>query len=195
MTNTVILVTFVADILTGFLSRVGRERYVIKGDGNCLFRALAHVLTGDQENHGHIRLLVQRFENLNQDLFEKLLTEVNKPTIKEHMLHVGIPHTWGTHIEVFAISTYLQIPVFSCTVDHNKNPSNSIKWEAFKPLLPVSELHYPVPIADTCSLQLLTHIELLYFTDLHYDCILSSLTEKPCTSQPQLSSTVCTIEL
>ncbi len=78
----------------------------------------------------------------------------------------------------------------------------TIKWEVFKPLFPVSQLHYPVPItddpcSDSCNFQPLTHIELLYFKGQHYDCILSTSTGKPSTTQPELHSTlpVCTIQL
>ncbi len=73
----------------------------------------------------------------------------------------------GSHVEIFAIANNLRIPVFSCTVNQDNPPSYSIKWEVFKPLFPVSQLHYPVPItddpcSDSCNFQPLTHIELLY---------------------------------
>ena len=77
---------------------------------------LSHVLIGDQENHAEIGLLLERFENFNKNLFKELLTSVNEPTIDEHIQHIGLPYTWGIHVEIFAISTYLQIPVFVCTV-------------------------------------------------------------------------------
>ncbi len=92
--------------------------------------------------------------------------------------------------------------LISCTVNQDNPPSYSIKWEVFKPLFPVSQLHYPVPItddpcSDSCNFQPLTHIELLYFKGQHYDCILSTSTGKPSTTQPELRSTlpVCTIQL
>ena len=66
----------------------GRKVYVIKGDGNCMFRAISYLMTGDEENYARIRLLLERFENLNTGLFRGLLTSVNKPTIEEHVLHM-----------------------------------------------------------------------------------------------------------
>ncbi len=36
-------------------------------------------------------------ENFNKKLFKELLTEVNKPTIEEHVRHMGLQHTWGSH--------------------------------------------------------------------------------------------------
>ena len=46
------------------------------------------ALTGDEQNHSSIRLHIQRFENLNRDSFKEILTEVNKPTIDEHVRYV-----------------------------------------------------------------------------------------------------------
>ena len=40
----------------------GRKVYVIKGDGNCMFRAISYLMTGDEENYARTRLLLQRFE-------------------------------------------------------------------------------------------------------------------------------------
>ena len=172
---------------------MGRRRHTVVGDGNCLYRALAKALTGDEQNHSSIRLHIQRFENLNRDSFKEILTEVNKSTIDEHVRYMGVPGTWGTHVEIFAISNYLRIPVFTCTVSSNSYKT-SIKWEEFKPLFPLSKLRFPVPIPDNpCDLQPLTHIELLYFKDLHYDCILSSLSHTPCIEQPVISPSISSV--
>ena len=106
---------FLADVSTEVqqsLSKVGRKRCRFKGDGNCLFRELSHVLTGEQENHAEIQLLLERFENLNNNLFKELLTSVNTPTIEEHIQHIGLTYMWGTHVEIFAISTHLHIHLF-----------------------------------------------------------------------------------
>ena len=82
---------------------------MVKGFGYCLFRTLVQALTGGEQNHSTIRLLLQRLENLNKYVFKELLTELNKPNIDEHMLHMGLHGTWGTPVEIFAITSYLRI--------------------------------------------------------------------------------------
>ena len=39
--------------------------------------------------------------------------EVNKLTIEEHIEMIGMPHAWGTHVEVLAIATLYGISVYS----------------------------------------------------------------------------------
>ena len=80
-------------------------------DGSCLFRSISHQLYSTQENHGFVRQLV-RFENLNKSKFAPFLMSVNEPTIEGHITKIGIPCTWGTHIEVLAIATLLGISVY-----------------------------------------------------------------------------------
>ena len=50
-----------------FLSRQGRKIFPIKQDGNCLFRSLAALLTGNQEDHLMLR-------NMFVDLSLQMLT-------------------------------------------------------------------------------------------------------------------------
>ena len=159
----------------------GRKVYVIKGDGNCMFRAISYLMTGDEENYARTRLLLQRFENLNTGLFRGLLTSVNKPTIEEHVLHMGMPNAWGTHVELFATATYYQVPVYTYIVDAN------LRWEVFTPLSNPTNLRYPVT-TDGESFTPSSHFELLYYPNTHYDSIVDYATEKPSTTQPQLQA-------
>ena len=63
------------------LSAIGRKHYMVIGDGKYLY----DIGTGDEHNHTNIRLLLQRFENLNKlAIFKELLTKINKPAIHEH---------------------------------------------------------------------------------------------------------------
>ena len=85
------------------------KAYVTKGDSNCMFRAISYLMTNDEENYARIRLLLQRFENLNKELFRGVLTRVNKPSVEEHVTHMGMPNTCGTHVELFATATCVHI--------------------------------------------------------------------------------------
>ena len=160
----------------------GRKVYVTKGDGNCMFRAISYLMTDDEENYSRVRLLLQRFENLNKELFRGVFTSVNKPTIEEHVTHMGMPNTWGTHVELFATATYYQLQVYTYVVD-----DANLRWEVFKPLSDPKSLCYPVT-ADGESFTPSSHFELLYYPNSHYDSIVDYTTEKPSTTQPQLKS-------
>ena len=37
---------------------------------------------------------------------------------------MGMPNTWGTHIELFATAAYYQVPVYTYVVD-----STNLRWE------------------------------------------------------------------
>ena len=82
---------------TELLLKQGRKVNRVKGDGNCMYRSIAHLLTRSEENHCQIR---QMFENLNKEVFNKVLTSVNEPTLDQHITNIGIPSVWGTHIEL-----------------------------------------------------------------------------------------------
>ena len=163
------------------LLQQGRKVYVIKGDGNCMFRAISYLMTKDEENYASIRLLLQRFENHNKDLFRGVLTSVNKSTIEEHISHIGKPNTWGTHIELFAMATYYQVPVYTYVAD-NANQ----RWAVFKPLSDAKNVRFPVTVDGESLLTPPSHFELLYYPNSHYDSIVDSTTEKPSIKTPKL---------
>ena len=51
-----------------------------------------------------------RVENLNKELFANKLTDVNAPSIREHVHKLLRPNTWGTHVGIMAAATYFQVP-------------------------------------------------------------------------------------
>ena len=153
------------------------------GDGNCMFRSVAYLATNDDENHISLRLLLQRFENLSKKVFNEVLTRINKPTIEEHITHIGKPNTWGTHVELFATASYFQVPAFMYTIGDATN----LRLEVFWPLSNNQNLHYPVTLDDDECFRPPCHFELLYYSNCHYHCILKYSTEKPSTTVPQLT--------
>lgn len=167
-----------------YLLEQKRKAYHIAKDGNCLYRAVSYAITGDQENYSSLKLLLERFENFNSELFSGLLLAVNKQTMREHLRHMGMPNTWGTHIELFAAATYFNIPVYTFIVD----PTN-LRWEVFKPLKS-QNLCYPVTVDNEDELFIPpSHIELLYYPDKHYDSIVDLDTEVCSTTTPQITIT------
>ena len=97
-----------------YLRRQGRRLEVSRGDGNCLFRLFSFQLTGNQDNHISVRTLLLRFEKLNPSAFQPYLTPINHPTMAEHISHVQKPDVFGTHLEILAIATFYNVPVYYC---------------------------------------------------------------------------------
>lgn len=159
-----------SDELTVFLQPSGRKIKTSQRDGNCLFRCFSHFLCGSESKHYTFRSILVRFENLNSQLFEKRLTEINKPTFKEHINTMLCPNEWGTHVEIMAASTYFQIPVYFCT----KNANGKYAWNIVKPLCPHRQLKFPDLSGTDLPVEKFnpTHFELLYHLS-HYDCVVS----------------------
>ena len=178
--------------LSSFLQTSGRKKHPVIGDGNCFFRAISFHLLEDEEHHGIIRSLIQRFENLNQPLFEqRLINGVNKPTMMEHIRHLCYPSTWATHIEAMATATMFQVPVYYC-----KFHCNGYRWEIFHPLKPADQIRLPVmPEEEPYTSLVAHHFELAYVDGCHYDCIVSDITGKVCQSFPPLTGCTYHIDL
>ena len=71
---------------------------------------------------------------------------------------MGMPNTWGTHVELFATATYYHVPVYTYVVD-----DTNLRWEVFKPLSKADNLRYPITIGGTESFTPHSHFELLYY--------------------------------
>ena len=159
-----------------FLQQSGRKIKKTHGDGNCLFRCFSFFLFGREGQHLTVRSILMRVENLNKEVFEGKLTDLNEPSIREHVHKLLRPNTWGTHVEIMAAATYFQVPVYFCY----KNTMGIYKWDVVKPLCPLEKLRLPdltgmfadiPPKPD--DLPPLTHFELLYHSNVHYDCVVS----------------------
>lgn len=162
----------------------------VASDGNCLFRAISYLLFGHEDEHWSLRNLIIRFENLNSSIFEKRMTMINQDTFEEHVKKLCHPNSWATHIEVFAIATYFQVPVYFC-VDP-PHPSRRVYcWECYMPVLSVENLHYPnvtePPFNDTLSVK---HFEIVYHDNCHYNSIVCADTGSLSTSPPPVTKRV-----
>ena len=56
---------------------------------------------------------------------------VNESTIEEHIKKIGLPHTWGTHIEVLAMATLYEISVYMYVTQ--QSPTGCYYWEEVNP--------------------------------------------------------------
>ena len=165
-----------------FLRDSGRKVHMVKGDGNCLFRSMSYEIFKTEEHHFKVRNNVVWLISLNREEFSKFLLPVNCSTISDHIRTMSLPNTWGTHIEIIALSTLLQIPVYTCSQD-----GTHIWWEVIRPL-PPQQVRFPLVVDSLFQeRESLDHIELLYMREQHYDAIVCAKTRKVYSSLPQLT--------
>lgn len=135
------------------------------GDGNCLFRALSHIIFWDEDYHQQIRKLLMDFIILNRDTFCKYCKEC---TLEEHVAHIKYDTIWGTDIEIRAAASYLQRPIYVCT---QRSQSLEYYWDCFAPLatrMPTSgdyfeNIYHSRPLPS--------HLELCHSNRCHYDVV------------------------
>lgn len=123
------------------------------------------------------------------------MTTINEPTFAKHIKKLCDPRTWATHIEVFAVATFFQAPVYFITEPPQKGTGNTDTyfWECFRPLSDKANLTYPFLVPDHEKVletaKPLNHFELAYYTRCHYDSIVS-VDGTPCVFPPQLSGNI-----
>ena len=86
----------------------------IPGDGNCLFRALAYIITGTQLQHFELRLsILNHMQTIAHFLLEHHIMHHN--SIDDYIAdnHMDLPGFWGTDIEMLALAHLLQTNIYS----------------------------------------------------------------------------------
>lgn len=85
----------------------------IKGDGNCLFRALSYAVSGSENHHRKIRTGVVKHLKGNGTEFDSFLrdgyTSVEEYIAKTRMQYVG---TWATELEILAAADLLHTDIY-----------------------------------------------------------------------------------
>ena len=111
------------------------DQVPIREDGNCFFRAISHILTGNQRWHKMIRQIIYKFLSENDKEFSKL-TECSSYADSSSMNQDGV---WATDVEILALASMLatDVCVYSpCGLDAASNVV--YKWLTYKPLPNVS---------------------------------------------------------
>ncbi|KAK3098746.1 hypothetical protein FSP39_022657 [Pinctada imbricata] len=103
------------------------EIYQTKGDGNCFFRALAFVISGDEENHMCLREHITKYISKNKDENGK---EICRFESDKYLQNSGmqILGTWATDIEIMFAASFLQTSLFVYSKYGKK-----YDWLEFKP--------------------------------------------------------------
>ena len=90
----------------------------IKGDGNCLFRALSFIITGSEEQHMALRqVIIRHMRSIGQLLWEnQIYPDADYPDgmeqyiARSRMEHAG---AWGTQVEMIALAHLLNTPILT----------------------------------------------------------------------------------
>ena len=83
----------------------------VRDNGNCLFRALSHAITGSDKENSRLRSqIVENIRSLRRDgLSESLETTLIGYSVEDHFRQHRIDQdgSWGTDVEVAALSHLL----------------------------------------------------------------------------------------
>ena len=164
-------------------------------DGNCMFCALSHQLYGSDQHHVHVRSMLLEVIESNKIIYQPYWIEDTpwgKTTFNEHLQRVALVGSWGTQVELQAVSGCFNVTVFVCS----PNPSGIVRWE--KKATPKNYDNVNIPAMSLQATLPFTHshIELCY-SNYHYKSILPA--EKgtqllPPVIIPRCSDTVITID-
>ena len=113
------------------------------GDGNCMFRAIAHQLYGLDKQHLQLRLTLQEVIQKNAKHYKPLW--IGKDNFSTHVKQVHLAGVWGTQVELQATSDLLGVPVYVALL----NTKGIYCWNKFKPRKmiteePVNRMSFPI---------------------------------------------------
>eukprot|EP00731_Ephydatia_muelleri_P000051 Em0001g51a len=100
----------------------------IKGDGNCFFRAVAQEITGRQEDHAELRVLVTSYMAHNPAELSCYLT--SSETMGQYLRTTKMDQqkVWATEIEIYGTANLLGTTIFVYCPSGTSN-----KWLRFAP--------------------------------------------------------------
>lgn len=124
---------------------------------------------------------------LNPSVFQVYLTDNQSASIEEHCKLLKIQNAWGTQVEIIAVATYFQVPVYVYVCV--PSPGNW-KWTMTKPIQGKS-LTYP---ATEKSLVKPSHFEISFAMN-HYNCIVSKDNNKLSKFPPVIRKTESCVEI
>ena len=156
-----------SDSLANFLIQTGRKIDPVKGDGNCLLRALSRQLTGSQDLHLALREMLVTFEANNHKVFSSLLSCT---TLDHHLSCVGANHAWGSSIEIAAAASLFQLPIYEATTSMSRDHV-SWKWIVFMPYPPGKLKGLNKVDLSQWNVQSRKWLEICYMDGVHYDSV------------------------
>ena len=150
------------------LASQNRKLVRIRGDGNCLFRALSLIVYGSEMCHAKVRELLVNFVRTNADNFRVYVT--TGTTLEDHLLHMQYSRTWATQVELYAAASLFgrEIFVYTPTVRVDKQ----YIWTVVPPVAPHVALTFP-PNDEPWPKRLneIDHMELCHTAGNHFDVV------------------------
>ncbi len=130
------------------------------GDGNCMFRSFAHILTGSQDQHVAVRsAIMQHMLHKSAHLMIKHLPQYSSIQDYIRLTHMDRQDTWGTLTEILALSELLNTPI--CTYD-----TQAMRWQRFSP----HQVNRALSNDPSAKAMYLNHPQ------AHYNVVLTTLT-------------------
>ena len=177
--------------LDDFLYSQSRQRHCVLGDGNCMFRAISHQLYATEDHHAQLRqCLCQSIEQnkINYEVYW-IDSSVSYTNHLQQLMHQG---SWGTQLELKAISDYLSVPLFLCSPHVS---TRAYRWVKYAPSLSTSRQDMTLPpftLPFTVN-----HIEIAHSsTEDHFDSVTPYNASSPSLQVPMMTpGIVATITL
>ena len=160
------------------LSQQYRKLKEIKGDGNCLFRALAY---GTEELHDTMRRLLVKLVKMNTEIFRPY---VFHKTLEDHIDNMQHNRKWGTQVELIASASLFEMDVFVFT-DTYGSTCSEYRWMKYSPIDP-RKLTFPPADERPSDLDNINHMEFCHKLGAHFDCVVSNADGKLSLTKPQL---------
>ena len=118
-----------------FLESQARQIVPMLPDGNCLFRSVAHQLVGDAEQHDQLRQATVAFAAQNEEALKGYLPQeegIGSASLQDHLQRMCNVGCWGTHFELRAMASMLQVPIYVLT---DSLVPGECRWTRFCPWL------------------------------------------------------------
>ena len=148
--------------LSDHLAAQQRKRITIEGDGNCLYCVMAYVIIRHKIYMSKCeRCYIANFLLKNELEFQPFLTT----PVEDHVQEMQHKRIWGTALELLAVASLMQLPVYTYTPIHQ----GVYKCVFYNPLIE-SSLKFPKEPYPTQADDL-NHIELLHTSECHYNYI------------------------
>ena len=106
---------------------------------------------------------------------------------------MSIPGIWGTHIELIAAATLFGFSIYMM----EQKCKNGHQWMCIDPLENKDLLMVPHLLLpnDVSVLSTLTHIELFYITNFHFDSVVLQTTRLTASEVPIMTGQISSIDL
>ena len=149
--------------LGSFLIPQRRITIPTEPDENCFFRAISLALFGGEDYHEQVREKLVQLISTNKEVFERFCPS-DTVSLDEHLQRMQQVGIWVTHLEIHAVASLLQIPVYICT---QRSKSLYYYWELYKPKNCTS----PPKQEDTLFQGQLAqaHLEIAHVKRCHYE--------------------------